>query len=164
MRIDGKSKRAQPEKMETLHLSVNGCAQCIKGRRTARARTLLKGRRVFIRMKRHPFPQRQKDRVCDFTLMLQISLNGTNFVLGLSPATNQYRWGVNPPAVQLCTRTKSCYKLVPLPGCGGHAGAHRALAGVQVGWQSGVCASAGTDRGVGRIQDYASFNYYALSG
>ena len=70
VRIDGKSKGAQPEKMETLHLSVNGCAQCIKGRRTARARTLLKGRRRFIHTKSRPFPQRPKDRVCDFTALL----------------------------------------------------------------------------------------------
>ena len=60
------------EKMETLHLSVDGCAHCIKGRRTARARTLLKGRRMFIHMKRRPFPQRPKDRVCDFTALLLI--------------------------------------------------------------------------------------------
>ena len=72
VRIDGKSKGAQPVKMESRPARLFGCAWRANGREAVTRRTLLKGRRMFIHMKRHPFPQRPKDRVCDFTALLLI--------------------------------------------------------------------------------------------
>ena len=72
VRIDGKSKGAQPVKMESRPARLFGCAWRANGREAVMRRTLLKGRRMFIHMKRHPFPQRPKDRVCDFTALLLI--------------------------------------------------------------------------------------------
>ena len=52
--------------MESRPARLFGCAQRANGREAVMRRTLLTGRRMFIRMKRRPFPQRLKNRVCDF--------------------------------------------------------------------------------------------------
>ena len=62
------------EKMESRPARLFGRAKRAKGRERSTDVHSKGKEEEFIRAKRHPFPQRPKDRVCDFTSYLRIRI------------------------------------------------------------------------------------------
>ena len=60
------------EKMESRPARLFGCAWRANGRKAVKRQALEEEEKQFTPTKRHPFPQRPKDRVCDFTALLLI--------------------------------------------------------------------------------------------
>ena len=61
---------AKQVKMESRPARLFGCAWRANGRKAVTRQALEGKGEEFIHMKSRPFPQRPKDKVCDFTALL----------------------------------------------------------------------------------------------